>query len=52
MFKRNVQQLPGKNEDIDENQLKRKSVVRIGGLETEIQTRNLTDSLALYPVTK
>jgi hypothetical protein len=38
------QQLPGKNEDIDENHLKRKIVVRIGGLETEIQTRNLTDS--------
>jgi hypothetical protein len=38
------QQLSGRNEHIDENHLKRKIVVRIGDLETEIQTRNLTDS--------
>jgi len=37
------QQLPGRNDDIDENHLTRKTVVRIGGLETEIQSRNLTD---------
>jgi len=38
------QQLPGRNYDIDENHLTRKTVVRIGGFETEIQTRNLTDN--------
>jgi hypothetical protein len=38
------QQLPGRNEDIGENHLKRKIVVRIGCLGTEIQTRNLTNS--------
>jgi len=44
VFKRNVSAVVGRNEDIDENHLKGKIVVRIGGLETEIQTRNLTDS--------
>jgi hypothetical protein len=38
------QQLPGRNENINENRFKRKIVVRIGALETKIQTRNLTDS--------
>jgi hypothetical protein len=39
-----LQQLPGRNDNIDENHLTRKTVVGIGGLETEIQTRNPTDN--------